>query len=119
MAEAARCANDQGKFWEFHDKVFGANPDGAPATLSRYAKEIGLDMTAFEECRVSGKHKPGIQTSLAEANRLGLTGTPSFFVNGRPLVGVQPMDTFVRVIEEELSLAAKGGQQAPAAPVNR
>jgi protein-disulfide isomerase len=56
VAEAARCAHDQGKFWEYHDKVFGANPDGASATLSRYGKEIGLDMTAFEECRVAGKH---------------------------------------------------------------
>ncbi len=115
VAEAARCANDQGRFWEFHDKVFGSNPDGAPATLSKYAREVGMDMAAFESCRVSGKHKPGIQTSLVEANNLGLTGTPSFFVNGRPLIGVQAMDTFVRVIEEELTLAAKGGQ----APVNR
>jgi protein-disulfide isomerase len=108
-SEAALCANEQGKFWEFHDKVFASNPDGSPATLGRFAREIGLDPAAFEACRTSGKHKAAIQASAAEASRLGLTGTPSFFVNGRVLVGVQPLDGFSRVIDEELALAAKSG----------
>jgi protein-disulfide isomerase len=104
-AESARCATEQGKFWEFHDKIFAGNPDGSPATLARFAQELGMDSAAFEACRTSGKYKSSILASNQEGTQLGITGTPTFFVNGRMLVGAQPLEAFVRVIDEELAAA--------------
>jgi protein-disulfide isomerase len=111
-AEAAGCANEQGKFWEFHDKVFDNNPDGSDATLGRFAKEIGLDTTAFDTCRTAGKYKTSVLASNQEGTKLGITGTPTFFINGRMLVGSQPYEAFVRVIDEELALAASAPASA-------
>jgi protein-disulfide isomerase len=105
-AEASRCANEQGKFWELHDRLFQADADSSRATLNRIAKEIGIDMAAFEACSSSGKYKTSVQASTQEGVKLGITGTPTFFVNGRMLVGAQPLDAFVRIIDEELAAAA-------------
>jgi protein-disulfide isomerase len=104
-AEAARCATEQGKFWEFHDQVFKNAPDGSPAALDRFATDIGMDVGAFAACRGSGKYKTAVQTSNMEGATLGITGTPTFFVNGRILVGAQPLDAFARIIDEELAAA--------------
>jgi len=102
-AEAARCANEQGKFWEFHDKVFKNDPDSSAATLDRFAQELGMDVPAFDACRTSGKYKASVLSSNQEGSRLGLTGTPSFFINGRILVGAQPVEAFSKIIDEELA----------------
>jgi len=110
-AEAARCATEQGKFWEFHDQVFANDADGSPAGLDRLAKQAGIDVGAFERCRTSGKYKTVVQASNQEGTRLGITGTPTFFINGRTLVGAQPLEAFTKVIDEELASAAP----APAA----
>ena len=104
VSEAAACANEQGKFWEFHDIVFKNNPDASPATLDRFAKEAGVDVTAFAACRGAGKHKAAILASNQEGTKLGITGTPTFFINGRMLVGALPIAEFTRVIDEELAL---------------
>jgi protein-disulfide isomerase len=109
-AEAARCAAEQDKFWEFHDRIFKSDPDASPATLDRFATETGMDVAAFDACRTSGKYKAAVQTSSQEGVRLGLTGTPTFFINGRILVGAQPLDAFARIIDEELA-----GTSAPTA----
>jgi protein-disulfide isomerase len=101
-AEAARCANDQGKFWDYHDVLYANTPRGAPDDLRRYAEQVGLDVPKFERCLSSGIHKAAVQRDIDEGSRLGVTGTPAFFVNGRPMEGAQPLDAFVRVIEEEL-----------------
>jgi protein-disulfide isomerase len=101
-AEAARCANDQGKFWEYHDVLYSNAPRGGPDDLRRYAEQVGLDVPKFQQCVASGAHRAGVQRDMEEGSRLGVTGTPAFFVNGRPLEGAQPLDAFVRVIEEEL-----------------
>jgi len=101
-AEAARCANDQGKFWEYHDVLYTNAPRGASEDLHRYAEQVGLDVPKFDQCVSTGAHRAGVQRDMEEGSRLGVTGTPAFFVNGRPLQGAQPLDTFVRVIEEEL-----------------
>lgn len=102
-AEAGRCATEQGKFWEFHDKVFAGDPDASQAALDRIAKEVGMDVTAFETCRTSGKYRSSVQASSEEGQKLGITGTPTFFINGRILVGAQPFDAFVKIIDEELT----------------
>ena len=104
-AEAARCANDQGKFWPYHDLLHARAPKGSPDDLTAYANEVGLDVAAFEACLTSGKHAAGVKKDIEEGNRLGIDGTPGFFVNGRSLAGAQPLEAFVTVIEDELARA--------------
>jgi protein-disulfide isomerase len=105
-AEAARCANDQGRFWEYHDVLFAHPAKLSPDDLKQYAAQTGVDVAKFESCLSSGVHKVAVQRDLDEGTRLGVTGTPTFFINGRALTGVQSLEAFVRVIEEELANAA-------------
>ena len=102
-AEAARCAGDQGKFWEYHDTLYGKAPKLGAGDLKSYAKEIGLNTAAFDQCLESGTHKNVVQKDLAEGAKLGLTGTPSFFINGREISGAQPLEAFSAIIDEELA----------------
>jgi protein-disulfide isomerase len=104
VSEAAGCANDQGKFWEFHDAVFRSNPDASATALDSFAREAGMDLAAFAACRTSAKHKGAVLASNEEGTKLGISGTPTFFVNGRVLVGAQPLETFIRMIDQELAL---------------
>lgn len=102
-AEAARCANDQEKFWPFHDALYERGPDASTETLRAAATAVGLDLAAFEQCLGSGKHREAVQEDVEEAQSLGAEGTPAFFINGRFLSGAQPLETFVKVIDEELA----------------
>ena len=102
-AEAARCAQDQGKFWEYHDALFSNPPRATPDDLRRYAEQAALDVPAFERCVAAGTHRAKVQREYEEGVRLGVTGTPAFFVNGRLLSGAQPLEAFARLIEDELS----------------
>ena len=104
-AEAARCANDQAKFWEYYDMLFTESPKLGPEDLKRYAAQVGIDAKKFEDCVSAGAHKAAVQKDLDEGNRLGITGTPAFFINGRPLTGAQPLEAFARIIDEELAQA--------------
>ena len=104
-AQAARCAADQGKFWQYHDLLYSHAPKLGPAELKAYAKEIGIETMSFDQCLASGKHKSTVQKDLAEGAKLGLTGTPAFFINGRELIGAQPIEAFTAIIDEELALA--------------
>ena len=104
-AEAARCAHDQGKFWEYHDALFADSPKLGPEQLKMYAGHVGLDLPSFERCLASGTHAAAVQKSLDEGIRLGVTGTPAFFINGEFGSGAQPVESFARVIERELSRA--------------
>jgi protein-disulfide isomerase len=110
-AEAALAANAQGKFWEMHDKMFGNQRALDQASLEQYAQEIGLDVNRFKADLESGKYKDAIEADKRLGQSLGATGTPTFFVNGRILVGAQPYDQFQTVIDEELSkkVALRGG----------
>jgi protein-disulfide isomerase len=107
-AEAARCAGEQGKFWEFHDKIYAGEPDGTGPTMQRYAAELGLDAEKFEACRSTRKYQAQVHADLAEATMLGVSGTPAFFINGRLLSGAQPLEAFTRIIEEELATQHDG-----------
>ena len=107
-AEAARCAQDQGKFWEYHDIIFEQAPKAEENDLKRYAEQIGLDIDKFTNCLFQNVHHQAVQKDLDEGSRLGFDGTPAFFINGRFLSGAQPLEEFVRVIEEELARAAAG-----------
>src|SRR5919106_6293674 len=102
-AEAARCTQDQGKFWDYYDTLFTESPKLAPDDLKRYAAQVGLDGATFDTCLSGGVHKTAVQKDIDEGTRLGVSGTPAFFVNGRPLSGAQPIEAFARIIEEELT----------------
>jgi len=102
FAEASWCAGEQNRFWQFHDVVYGqANP--AAISLNVLAGESGLDVAQFESCVASGKAVPIVQAQADEGARHGVNGTPGFFINGRPLSGAVPYETFVRLIDEELA----------------
>ena len=103
--EAARCANEQGKFWAYHDVLFEKAPRSSPDDLKAYARQVGLDVAAFDKCVASGKHKETVQKDIDEATRLGVTGTPAFFINGELISGAQPLENFVRVVDRELARA--------------
>jgi predicted DsbA family dithiol-disulfide isomerase len=110
-AEAAACARDQGKFWEMHDRIFENQARLQVADLKRYAEEVGLEPSAFEQCLDSGRHAVDWERDLEEGAVYGVSGTPAFFINGRPLVGAQPFASFAQVIEDELK---RGAPKPPA-----
>ena len=75
------------------------------------AKEVGLDAVAFETCLGSGKYQAAIKQDIEEGSRVGVGGTPAFFINGRLITGAQPFEAFARVIDDELSLTASSVQK--------
>jgi protein-disulfide isomerase len=100
--EAGRCANEQGKFWPLHDKMFADQGALAVDALKKSAAELGLDAAKFNECLDSGKHAAGVQQDIEAGQSYGVTGTPAFFINGRMISGAQPMEAFSKVIDDEL-----------------
>lgn len=105
-AEAARCAEEQGKFWEYHDKLFAHQQALQVADLKRYAEEVGLDGKVFEACLTSSKFKETIAKDIQAAQKAAVGGTPAFFINGRPLLGALPFEAFQQYIDEELERVA-------------
>jgi protein-disulfide isomerase len=101
--EAARCAAEQDKFWAYHDVLFDKMPRTSPEELKASAREAGLDLAKFDQCVASGTLKELVQEDIDEGTRLGVKGTPAFFINGAPLTGAQPLEAFVSVIERELA----------------
>ncbi|MCO6439312.1 MAG: thioredoxin domain-containing protein [Phycisphaerae bacterium] len=101
-ALAAQCANEQGKFWDYHDKLFGNQRALEDENLKSYAQDIGLDMNKFNECYNSKEYQSEIEKDMSRGRELGVTGTPAFFINGRFLSGAQPFDAFKAIINEEL-----------------
>lgn len=110
-AEAGLCADDQGKFWPMHDRIFSDASKLGVDDLKKHAADLGLDTASFATCLDSGKHTATWQKSLQEGQGYGLSGTPSFFINGRLVVGARPFDTFAQVIDDELDRAASAGAQ--------
>ncbi len=102
-AEAAMAANDQGKFWEYHDKLFANQQALDRPALEKYAEDLGLNMGKFKSALDSGKFKGQIDSDKAEGQKIGAGGTPTFFINGNRLVGAQPIDAFKKAIDEALA----------------
>jgi protein-disulfide isomerase len=100
---ASVAAERQGKFWEFHDKLFASQSQLKLDDLKRHARELGLDMGRFEKDLVDLELKKRVEADMAEARTLGVTGTPGFFVNGRFLNGAKPFEEFAAVIDAELT----------------
>jgi protein-disulfide isomerase len=104
-AEAARCAGDQDNYWQYHDTLYQNAPKLSHSELKAYAKEVGIDTAPFEQCLSSGKYKSLVQKDLSEGAQLGITGTPTFFINGREAAGALPLESFAAIIDEELARA--------------
>ena len=101
-AQAAECAGDQGAYWPFHDALFSGQYNLGRDAYQAYAQALGLNGEALLACIDSGKYGDEVQNDARDAASLGITGTPTFFVNGIPLVGAQPLSQFSRVIDGEL-----------------
>jgi protein-disulfide isomerase len=103
-AEAANCANAQGKFWEYNKKLFAAQ-DLSTEKLKSMADEVKLDRTKFDDCLTKTPYKAAIDKDIADGAAVGVNGTPAFFINGRMLSGAQPFEKFKEVIDDELANA--------------
>ena len=112
--EAAACAGEQGKFWEMHDLLWKSTAKLQVPDLKAHAATLGLDTAKFDQCLDSGKSAGLVHADQEAGQGYGVSGTPAFFVNGRPLVGAQPYDAFAQVIDDELQRPA--GSSPAAAP---
>jgi protein-disulfide isomerase len=102
-ARAARCAGEQGKFWEFHRSLMTQKGSMDEDDLKGRARKLDLKESAFGSCLASDRHDQAIQAELQQGTELGVNGTPAYFVNGRMLSGSQPVEAFVDVIDSELA----------------
>jgi protein-disulfide isomerase len=100
---AAACAGAQGKFWEYHAKLFENQSALGEADLKKYAQELGLDTAKFDKCLGDKEFAKKVEEDIEAGSKVGVTGTPAFFINGRMLSGAQPVDKFKEVIDEELA----------------
>src|SRR5262249_20484181 len=100
-AEATHCAADQGKFWEMHDRIFANQGGLSRIDLTYHARAIGLDTSSFDYCVDTGKHAARIRTDLADSQRAGITGTPTFFLGltNFPGAEVKPAQTIIGALE--------------------
>ncbi|MEZ5419198.1 MAG: thioredoxin domain-containing protein [Vicinamibacterales bacterium] len=103
-AEAAHCAGDQGKYWELHDRMFANQQQLQVPELKKHAAALGLDQAAFDQCLDSGKHAARIQEDIALGNAMGVSSTPTLYINGRVVTGAQPQPVFESIIDEELAM---------------
>jgi len=103
-AEAANCAGEQGAYWKFHDALFSGQYDLGRAAYEQYAADLGLEPAAFTACLDDHRTQDEVRADAADATRLGLTGTPSFVINGRILIGALPFEDFKAIIDEELAV---------------
>lgn len=105
-AEASECAGDQGAFWEYHDYLFSPDIGSqgySKEDLKQYAVALNLDADVFNECLDSGKFSQFVQGQRSIAQQIGVSSTPSFLINGEPIIGAQKYPVFQEVIEEELA----------------
>lgn len=100
---AAEAAHRQDRFWEMHDLLFASPHDLDPPKLAGFARELGLDVARFERDLASESVRERVEADLREAQQLGISGTPTFYVNGRLLAGAQPFEAFQTMIDQELA----------------
>jgi protein-disulfide isomerase len=103
-ALASIAAGEQGKFWEYHDRLFASQKALDLGSLERHAIELGLDLEKFRRDMASSATETKLLADEAEAESLGVRGTPTFFLNGKMIQGAQPLETFERAIAEEKAL---------------
>jgi protein-disulfide isomerase len=105
--EAARCAGAQQRYWPYHDRLFKEQPRFQRDDLIAYAIDLRLDRDRFTSCLDSHAEEALVRASLAEGRALGVNSTPTFMVNGNPLVGAQPVEAFRDAIDEALQKAPR------------
>jgi protein-disulfide isomerase len=101
-AEAGACAQDQGKFWELHDKMFTNQSKLAVDDLKGYAKSLGMDAAKFDKCLDSGEKKTLVEEDMKAGTAAGVSGTPAFFINGVFINGAQPYEQIKQAVDREL-----------------
>ncbi len=101
-AEAGECADEQGKFWEYHDLLFEKQPKLDLQSLENYARDLGLNSSKFNQCLETGKYKSEVLADQSAGASIGLRGTPSFVVNDKIYGGIIPYDQFAALIERYL-----------------
>ncbi|HEV8377025.1 MAG TPA: thioredoxin domain-containing protein [Candidatus Polarisedimenticolia bacterium] len=106
-AEASQCANEQGKFWEFHDALYADQAKLSIPDMQATASKLGINGDKFKACVESGKYTAEVNKDMADATKAGVNSTPSFFINGIAVVGAQGVDTFSQLIDQELAKAGK------------
>ena len=100
-AMAARAAQEQGKFWEYHDLLYENQPGGfSEEKLVELAREMGLDVEKFEADLSSGRYERAVLEDFREGQRRGISGTPTFIINGHVLAGLQPLEVYRNAIEQ-------------------
>lgn len=125
-AEAAECADDQGKYWEYHDLLFenqtalsqtltSEGLEGVLSIFKSYAADLGLDTATFDDCLDSGKQTSEVQKDIQDGQTYGVGGTPAFFINGQLVSGAQPFSVFQQVIDAALA-EAEASSAVPAVP---
>jgi predicted DsbA family dithiol-disulfide isomerase len=112
-AEAARCAGAQDKFWQYHDRLFAGMQMDVPQ-LKQLAADLGLDAAKFNTCLESGQQAAAVQKDAAEAQKIGLSATPSFFLNGHFFTGAMQYEDMRQMVLRELSTEKKEGKAAAA-----
>jgi len=111
-AEAARCAGEQGKFWDYHDLLFAGHARLDSDALQEHARAVGLDMKEFSECLTNGRFKEQIDNDVNLGKAFGVTGTPTIYISGSVTTGLQPAEALEKIIDSELA-EAKGKKPAP------
>lgn len=108
-AEAAECANDQNKFWDYHNRIFEEQIKKGEGTIEitdndliSWAQDLGLDMNLFSDCFINKKNTQKIDADMSEAQKVNAASTPTFYINGQILVGAQPYQAFKTIIDEQL-----------------
>ena len=102
-SEAVMCANEQGKFWQYHEKLFANQSALAVNNLKQYAKDLSLDTAKFNTCLDSGKMTATVKKDVDDATKYGVDSTPSFFINGQKVVGALPFSSFQQAIDQEIA----------------
>jgi protein-disulfide isomerase len=106
-AEAARCAAAAGRYWDYHDLLFVAQPAFSREELLGYSTRLGLNRAEFAACLEAGRYRAAVSNDMSEGLSLGVRGTPTFFVNGRRLVGSQPFEVFREAVQDALDDASR------------
>lgn len=101
-AEASECADEQGKFWPYHNILYQRQNELGLQNYKKWAVELGLDAKQFNECLDSGKYAQEVEKDLQDGQAAGVNGTPTTFVNGRVVQGAVPFSQFAAIVEEEL-----------------
>lgn len=115
-AMAAECADEQGKFWEYHDVLFANQELLGDANYKKWAEDLGMDTEQFNGCYKGLKYLNEVRADMADGQKYGVSGTPAFFVNGKLISGAQPYTVFEQEIEAALAAAGKGSEEQEAVP---